>query len=114
VGTPLKCVGFGIPGGGPAVLARTPLFALACPIGVALAIRAFVQNARAAACAPFPTVWMTASVAGPLLDSVWVAARAVPPVTAAASAIAMTTALSLLSRHRGIVHICEPHRSIWK
>jgi len=42
---------------------------LACPAGVALAMRVAVQNSRAVACAAVPMVWMMAWVAG------------VPPVT---------------------------------
>ena len=119
VGTPLKYVGFGIPGGGAGVLAAPsglagPVLAgavlagpvLACPVlpcpvlpcpvlaccglpgraagrpwpaGVALAIRAAVQNPRAAACAGLATGCSTAWVAAGPPAAPMVDALAVPP-----------------------------------
>ena len=142
VGTPLKYVGFGIPGGGAGVLAAPsglacPVLAgpvLACcglpgraagrpwPAGVALAIRAAVQNPRAPACAGLATGCSTAWVAAgppaaPMVDAPavlpaapMVDAPAVLPAVArpavAVRAPVMAAALSLARCCRSHVLIC--------
>lgn len=106
VRTPLKYVGFGMPGGGSAVLACAP-FGAACPAGVALSIREVVQNERAAVCAALLTVWVTA-VAGELAAAVLLA-KAVPPVRAAVSVPAMTAALAIPRLRRDSIRICTLH-----
>jgi hypothetical protein len=77
------------------------------PAGVALFIRAAVQNPRAAACAPLPTVCVTAWTSG---EPLVVAAPALPPPaatpTATAKAAADTQAFPTLRMLRsGVGHL---------
>src|SRR6201992_2567735 len=70
VGTPSKCTESGVPGGGdgsacgPAVICPLAVAAPPAPTGVALFIRATVQNFAVAACAGAATEWTAAAVPG--------------------------------------------------